>query len=70
MNKDHIHTHFARNDAILYGSWTCNDCMTEEKLSTALLNHDDSNSVHHDHMGAANKSDVSPNTPKADEANQ
>ena len=48
----------------------CNDRMTEEKLSTASLNHDDSNSVHHEHMGVANKSDVSPNTPKADEANQ
>jgi len=47
------------------GSWTCNDCD-----STASLNHDDSNSVHHEHIGVANKSDVSPNTPKADEANQ
>jgi hypothetical protein len=52
------------------GSWTCNDCMREEKLSTASLNHDDSNSVHHEHTGVANKSDVSPNTPKADEVNQ
>jgi hypothetical protein len=27
------------------GSWICNDCITEEKLSTASLNHDDSNSM-------------------------
>jgi hypothetical protein len=47
------------------GSWACNDCD-----STASLNHDDGNSVHYEHMGVANKSDVSPNTPKADEANQ
>jgi hypothetical protein len=54
------------------GLWTCNDCLTErdgeEKLSTDLLNRDDSNSMHHEHIGAANKSDVSPNTPTADEA--
>jgi hypothetical protein len=30
---------------------------------------DDNDGIHHEHMGAANKSDVSPNTPKAaDEA--
>ena len=52
------------------GSWICNDCITEEKLSTASLNHDDSNSMHHEHIGIASKSDVSPNTPKADEADQ
>jgi hypothetical protein len=53
------------------GSWTCNDCLAErdreEKLSTASLNRDDINCVHHEHIGAANKSDVSPNTPTADE---
>jgi hypothetical protein len=53
------------------GSWICNDCMTEkEKHISASLNHDDSNSMHHEHIGIANKSDVSPNTPKADEADQ
>jgi hypothetical protein len=54
------------------GSWTCNDCLTErdreEKLYTDSLNRDDRNNVHHEHIGAANKSDVSPNTPTADEA--
>jgi hypothetical protein len=54
------------------GSWTCNDCLTErereEKLSTDSLNRDDSNTMHYEHIGAANKSDVSPNTPMADEA--
>jgi hypothetical protein len=48
------------------GSWRCNDCIT----STTSINHDDSNSIHHEHIGVANKSDVSPNTPKADEADQ
>jgi hypothetical protein len=54
------------------GSWICNDCMAErageKKLSTASANQDDSNGKHQEHMGAANKSDVSPNTPTADEA--
>ena len=52
------------------GSWICNGCMAEEKHSNVSLNHNDSNSIHHEHMGVANKSDVSPNTPKADEADQ
>jgi hypothetical protein len=54
------------------GSWICNDCMAErageEKHSTTSTNQDDSNGKHQEHMGAANKSDVSPNTPTADEA--
>jgi hypothetical protein len=54
------------------GSWICNDCMTkraeEEKRSATSTIQDDSNSIHHEHMGTANKSDVSPNTPTADEA--
>ena len=29
---------------------------------------DDNNGMHHEHIGTANKSDVSPNTPPADEA--
>ncbi|MGI0043118.1 MAG: hypothetical protein ACRD47_05345 [Nitrososphaeraceae archaeon] len=55
------------------GSWICNDCMTErageEKLSATSTIQDDSNNKHHEHIGAASKSDVSPNTPTADEAN-
>jgi isochorismate hydrolase len=40
-----------------------------KKLSSDSTVYDDGNSMHHEHMGAANKSDVSPNTPIADEAN-
>jgi hypothetical protein len=29
---------------------------------------DDDDSIHHEHLGAASKTDVSPNTPRADEA--
>jgi hypothetical protein len=29
---------------------------------------DDNNNIHHEHIGDASKSDVSPNTPLADEA--
>ena len=54
------------------GSWVCDDCMTkradEEKLSATPTTQDDSNSKHHEHIGDASKSDVSPNTPPADEA--
>jgi hypothetical protein len=35
-------------------------------FSTSTIQ-DGSNSVHHEHMGDASKSDVSPNTPPADE---
>jgi hypothetical protein len=56
------------------GSWICNDCMTgrirgeDENLSTISASQDDSNGKHHEGVGVANKSDVSPNTPPADEA--
>ena len=39
-----------------------------KKLSSDSTVYDDGNSMHHEHMGAPNKSDVSPNTPIADEA--
>lgn len=55
-----------------HGSWICNECMPkragEEKLSAVSTIQDDNSSIHHEHMGTANKSDVSPNTPTADEA--
>ena len=41
---------------------------SEEKFSATSTTQDDNGGIHHEHMGAANKSDVSPNTPKADEA--
>lgn len=50
------------------GSWVCSDCMSEregEKVSAALTNQDN---PHHEHIRDASKSDVSPNTPPADEA--
>jgi hypothetical protein len=54
------------------GSWICNDCLTkkasEETHSTILTIRDDINNIHHEHLGAASKTDVSPNTPRADEA--
>jgi nicotinamidase-related amidase len=39
-----------------------------KKLSSTSTIQDDSTSIHHEHIGIANKSDVSPNTPPADEA--
>jgi hypothetical protein len=40
-----------------------------KKLSSASTVRDDNNnSIHHEHIGVANKADVSPNTPTAEEA--
>jgi hypothetical protein len=50
------------------GSWICNDCMTEKTDKTISTIQDESDSLRHEHIGPANKSDVSPNTPAADEA--
>ncbi|MGB8086445.1 MAG: hypothetical protein WCF07_09175 [Nitrososphaeraceae archaeon] len=44
--------------------------MAEEKLSTASENHDDSTSMHHEHVGGCKHFDVSPKSPKADEADE
>jgi nicotinamidase-related amidase len=38
----------------------------QKKFSSASTIQDDSNSIHYEHLGVANKSDVSPNTPTAD----
>jgi hypothetical protein len=52
------------------GSWICNDCTTKRSdETTSIILDDDNNSIHHEHIGDASKSDVSPNTPPADEAN-
>jgi len=49
-------------------SWICNDCMANRTVEATSTIQDDSNSsVHHEHIGVANKSDVSPNTPIAEE---
>jgi len=39
-----------------------------KKLSSTSIIQDGDNSIHHEHIGDASKSDVSPNTPPADEA--
>jgi hypothetical protein len=50
------------------GSWICNDCMAERARETNSKMEDGSSILHHEHISAANKSDVSPNTPPADES--
>jgi hypothetical protein len=50
------------------GSWICNDCEIKSFGEVASTIQDDSNGKHHEHIGDASKSDVSPNTPPADEA--
>jgi len=47
------------------GSWICNDCMTADDAASTIQ--DDSNSIIREHIGDASKSDVSTNTPPADE---
>jgi hypothetical protein len=39
-----------------------------KKLSSTSIIQDGDNSIHHEHIGDASKSDVSPNTPPSDEA--
>ncbi|HXW11568.1 MAG TPA: hypothetical protein VD694_02320 [Nitrososphaeraceae archaeon] len=41
--------------------------MTKRNDETTSIIQSDDNSIHHEHIGDANKSDVSPNTPPADE---
>ena len=50
------------------GSWVCNDCATKRSDETTSIVQNDNNSNYHEHIGDASKSDVSPNTPPADEA--
>ncbi len=58
-------------DKSIRGSWIWDDCMAErvvkEKIFSTLTIQDGSSSVHHEHMGDAIKSDVTPNTPTVDE---
>ncbi len=54
--------------------WICDDCLGAEKKekeysSSHTSQNDNSNDNECDNIGLASKSDVSPNTPKADEAN-
>ncbi|MGE5660847.1 MAG: hypothetical protein ACM3X1_01225 [Ignavibacteriales bacterium] len=48
-------------------SWICNDCVTKRSGEADSTIQDDNNNIHHEHIGDASKSDVSPNTPPADE---
>jgi hypothetical protein len=51
------------------GSWICSDCMIERARETSSTIQDESsNIIHHEHISAASKSDVSPNTPPADDS--
>ena len=57
-------------DKSIRGSWIWDDYMAEraeEKIFSTLTIQDGSCSVHHEHMGDAIKSDVTPNTPPVDE---
>jgi hypothetical protein len=54
------------NSKELENIWSRNS--GEEKPSATSTVQDDGNNIHHEHLGDASKSDVSPNTPKADEA--
>ncbi|MFL6315117.1 MAG: hypothetical protein ACJ73C_00065 [Nitrososphaeraceae archaeon] len=62
------------------GIWLCNDCiaataqMQEKKIekeeeNSSSINQNNSSNNECDTIGIASKSDVSPNTPRADEAN-
>jgi hypothetical protein len=50
------------------GSWIFNDCATKRSDETTSIVLDEDNSIHHEHIRDACKSDVSPNTPPADVA--
>lgn len=64
--EHHGRVKFGKN---IEGSWICSDCMSErdkeKRVSATLTNRDN---PHHEHISDASKSDVSPNTPPADEA--
>jgi hypothetical protein len=56
------------------GEWICNDCLGAEKkekegYSSSHTNQNNNSNNQCDDIGLASKSDVSPNTPRADEAN-
>jgi hypothetical protein len=54
-------------------TWICGDCLEAEKkaeeYSSSPTSQNDNSSNQCDDIGLASKSDVSPNTPRADEAN-
>ena len=69
---DSIQTEIENHERVKFGnqidgSWICNDCMTKKADETTSIIQDDDNSIHHEHIRDASKSDVFPNTPPADE---
>ena len=56
------------------GEWICDDCLAvekkEEKEYSSPPQTSQSNANQCDNIGTASESDVSPNTPRADEANE
>ena len=61
-----------KTGSYINGKWICDDCLGAEKKeeysSSYTSQNDNSNDNECDNIGLASKSDVSPNTPKADEA--
>jgi hypothetical protein len=63
-----------KTGSYINGKWICDDCLRAEKKegkeysSSYTSQNDNSNDNECDNIGLASKSDVSPNTPKADEA--
>jgi hypothetical protein len=70
---DSIQMEIENHERVKFGkrvddSWICNDCELKSSGEVASTIQDNSNGMHHEHIGDASKSDVSPNTPPADEA--
>jgi hypothetical protein len=77
--QDEIEQHWKINaGSYINGVWTCNDCIAksqgqdkkteqEKDSSSSTINRKGSSSDQQDTVGVASKSDVSPNTPRADE---
>jgi hypothetical protein len=62
-----------KTGSYINGEWICDDCLAaekkEEKEYSSPLHTSQSNANQCDNIGTASESDVSPNTPRADEAN-
>jgi hypothetical protein len=77
--QDEIEQHWKiKAGSYINGVWTCNDCIAksqgqdkkteqEKDSSSSPINRKSSSTDQQDTVGVASKSDVSPNTPRADE---
>jgi hypothetical protein len=77
--EDEIEQHWKiKAGSYINGVWTCNDCIAksqgqdkkteqEKDSSSSPINRKSSSTDQQDTVGVASKSDVSPNTPRADE---